>query len=409
MRVGVFHPGTNHSWQTALAFQENQTLAWYATSVFYDPKRWPYRIESYLPARYRYQLHREFTRRYTPLLDPKLIRRIRSWEWLRVASSRLSAHKFNLWLYQVGNARFGAPVIQLIEREPVDVVWGYNTSALEVFRWAKKRGIKCVLDQMIGHPIAENSVMQREQAEHPEFFMTDYKPFSQEWIDRQNEEIALADCIVAGSPFCARTLIENGCPKDKIVIVPYGYDDSLMPETMPERSDHRSHPLKFLFVGAIHPRKGVQYLLPAFARLPRDAASLTLVGGLYIPEKTFKKFSDRVLHIPHVPRNEVARYYSESDCFIFPSLFEGSAMVLCEALGFGLGIVQSESSGMGVVGEKNGIILPSVSEDAVLQAMKLVINNPDRLVDWQQASWNMRGERTWSQYREKIRQLLTHH
>jgi glycosyltransferase involved in cell wall biosynthesis len=409
MRIGVFHPGTNHSWQTALAFQENQSLAWYATSVFYDPNRWPYRIESYVPTRYRSKLHREFTRRYTPLLDQKLVRRLSPWQWLQSASTRLQAYRFNLWLQEVGNARFGAPVIGLIEREPVDVVWGYNTTSLEVFRWAKRQGIRCILDQMIGHPVAQNSVMQNEQARHPEFFAADYKPFSQQWIDRQNEEIALADCIVVGSEFCARTLIENGCPEDKIVIVPYGYEDELMPDRMPTRADHRSHPPKFLFVGLIGPRKGIQYLLPAFARLPRDVASLTLVGGLHIPEKTFSQYSDRVQLIPHVPRTEVARYFLQSDCFIFPSLFEGSALVLCEALGFGLGIIQSDSSGTGVAGNRNGIILPSVSEDTVLQAMESVLDNPDQLVDWQQASWNMRGERTWGKYREKIRRLVMRH
>ena len=45
MRIGVFHPGTQHSWQTALAFQEAGMLGWYATSAFYDPARWPYRLE----------------------------------------------------------------------------------------------------------------------------------------------------------------------------------------------------------------------------------------------------------------------------------------------------------------------------------------------------------------------------
>jgi hypothetical protein len=38
--------------------------------------------------------------------------------------------------------------------------------------------------------------------------------------------------------------------------------------------------------------------------------------------------------------------------------------------------------------------------------MELVLDNPDKLVDWQQASWNMRGERTWGKYREKIRRLV---
>jgi len=58
----------------------------------------------------------------------------------------------------------------LIQREPVDVLWGYNTSSLEVFRWAKKQGIRCILDQTIGHCAAMNRVMLAEQTRNPEFF-----------------------------------------------------------------------------------------------------------------------------------------------------------------------------------------------------------------------------------------------
>jgi glycosyltransferase involved in cell wall biosynthesis len=409
MRIGVFHPGTQHSWQTALAFQEGGALSWYATSAYYDPNRWPYRIESFVPKRYRARLHREFTRRYTPLLNPYHVRQFGWWEWIETAATRLKVRHLASSLNEIGNRRFGTDVIRLIEREPVDVVWGYNSSALEVFRWAKRRDIRCILDQTIGHPFAQNAIMSSEQARHPEFFVNEYIPFSPNVINRQNEEIALADQVIVGSTFCARTLIDNGCSDGKIQVVPYGYDETLAPTDRPVRPDLPSRPLKFLFAGTIGPRKGVQYLLPAFARLPKNAASLSLLGSLEIPEQTLKRFLDRVTYVPQVPRTEVMQYFLECDCFIFPSLFEGGGIVLYEARGAGLGIIQSDACGDGVVENRNGVILPSISEDTVLSAMEFVLNHRDQMRNWQHASWELRRERTWSQYREKIRQLVTHH
>ena len=45
MKVAVFHPGTQHSWQTAFALQQLGRLQWYATSIFYKPDSLPYLLE----------------------------------------------------------------------------------------------------------------------------------------------------------------------------------------------------------------------------------------------------------------------------------------------------------------------------------------------------------------------------
>jgi hypothetical protein len=50
LKVGVFHPGTQHSWQTALAFQETEQLEWYLTSVFFNDKSKVGRFISALPS-----------------------------------------------------------------------------------------------------------------------------------------------------------------------------------------------------------------------------------------------------------------------------------------------------------------------------------------------------------------------
>jgi glycosyltransferase involved in cell wall biosynthesis len=405
-RIGVFHPGTQHSWQTALAFQENRQLAWYATSVFYDPKRWPYRLERIAPQALARRLHRDFSRRYLPALDREHVRQFGFWEWIETGARRVRRERLASWANRRGNASFGTMVTRLIEREPVDVLWGYNTSSVEVFRWAKPRGIRCILDQTIGHCASMNRVMLAEQARNPEFFLRSYAPFSAAAIEQQEEEIALADVVVVGSDYCARTLIENGCPSSKIRIIPYGFDETLFPREQPIRRLARDAPIEFLFVGLICPRKGVAALLQAFETIPRNEARLTLIGRLEIPEQTFRRFRDKVTHIDSVPRAEVVKHFLKADCFVFPSLFEGGGIVLYEAGGAGLGIIQSAYCGDGVRNDRNGEILTDVSPDRLRAAVASVIDNPQRLAAWQQASWDMRADRTWQHHREQVRALV---
>jgi len=405
MRVGVFHPGTQHSWQTALAFQEAGTIGWYATSAFYDPARWPYKLERYVPRQMSGRLNREFRRRYNPFLDPAKVRQFGLWEWSEVLFRRLGSQRFSGYCNELGNRAFGRQTIRLIEREPVDVVWGYNTSALEVFRWAKKRGIRCVLDQTVGHANSLNHYLLAEQEMHPEFFINSYRPFSQDTIDRQNEEIAEADLVAVGSAFCARTLVENGCPPEKIRVINYGFDESLFPSQRPQRAVNGNRALNCLFVGEVGPRKGLAYLLKAFMNIPPDKAHLTLVGSLTIPPVTFNKYADRVCHVPQVPRSEVARFFAEADCFVFPSLFEGSAIVLYEACGAGLGIIQTDRCGDGVRSGVNGLVLKEISVPALTEAVEMIINHPALLERWQTASWRSRGERTWANYRQNVVKL----
>jgi len=406
MKIGVFHPGTQHSWQTALAFQEVGQLSWLATSVFYDPARWPYRLESFLPRGTAERLRRQFRRRYTPALNPDKVRQFGLWEWFETGVRRVGLDDIADFVNRHGNRSFGQQVRRLIEREPVDIVWGYNSSAVEVFRWAKPRGIRCVLDQTIGHCAAENTIMAEEQSRNPEFFTQKCDGFSSAAIAQQDEELALADLVVVGSAFCAKTLIENGCPAEKIRVVPYGFDESLFPQTVPNRQRLHGRPINFLFVGGIRPRKGIAPLLQAFTQIPAEAATLTLVGGLEIPIETFERFAYRVRHVGSVSRQDVVQYFAQADCFIFPSLFEGGGIVLYEAAASALGIVQSPFCGDGVRDGRNGMTC-KVNSTSILNAVESICADPMRLSEWQAASWEMRTERTWGVYREHVRELVS--
>jgi hypothetical protein len=201
-----------------MAFQEAGQLGWYATSVFFDPSRWPYKLERYVPRGLSNRLNREFRRRYYAPLNPNAVRQFGWWEWSEVLLRRLGRNRLADRCNARGNRAFCKQVISLFEREPVDVLWGFNSSTLEVFQWARKRGICCILDQTIGHPAAQNQVMCQEQERHPQFFIDCYRPLDQAWIDRQNAEVAEADLVVVGSDFCARTMVETAVPVKKFAL-----------------------------------------------------------------------------------------------------------------------------------------------------------------------------------------------
>ena len=407
MRVGVFHPGSQNAWQRATAFQEAGRLAWFASSAYFHPDSPAVRLAGRLPG--GAGLQRQLLRRHFPLLDPARVRRRGQIELAEIALRRLPgaparrlAEGVNRW----GNRRFAGAVIALARREPVDVLWGYNSSSLEVFRWAKDRGLACVLDQSIGHPAAENAVLDAERARHPDYFPAGDRPHDSAWIARNDAEIALADRVVVGSAAAARTLSARGCDPAKIHVVPYGWDETLFPTDPPARPPPHGRPLRALFVGTLGPRKGAAYLLQALDRVPPAAVAATLVGRLDLPPRTFARHAARVRHVPQVPRAAVAAQMAAADVFVFPSLFEGGGIVLAEALGAGLPIVQGPDSGVGAEDGVSGRVLDSLSVESLADALAELAADPDRLTAWQNAAGHQGRTRRWADYRRQLRAVL---
>lgn len=399
------HPGTQHSWQTAIAFQEGNRLSWYATSIFYDPAKWPYRVERWLP-RQTQPIVERIRRRCDARIEPCHVRQLGPWGWIAAAAGALASDHAASWTIRRGNRDFVRRVVALMKREPVDLLWAYDTAALEAFRWAKPRGIYCVLDRTIGHSAEANRVLAEEYVRHPDFFSLPFAPKPQQQLDEEQEEMELADTIVVGSQACADTLTANGCPAAKIHVLGYGYDERLFSATPPSRTPPTEGPIDFLFVGNVAARKGVAYLLEAFEQISPDRARLTLVGRLSIPPATLARYQPRVRHIPAVSRAGVTEFLDAAHCFVFPSLFEGSALVLREIYGAGLGAMHTRAAGQGVVAGRNGVVWETASVEAILHSVEAVLDDPSCLARWQDESWAMRQDCSWSVYRRLARQFV---
>ena len=403
-QVGVFHPGVQHSWQTALALQQLGRLSFYATSIFYRPDRWPYRVERYLPAPLAARAHAEFARFDGPALDPARVHTVGTAEWVERIARRLGWHAVAARLDQLGNRRFGAAVAGLVTREQPAVLWGYNGSALELFADPAAAGRARVLDRTIGDWRAYRLAMAAVVDRWPAFVPPRRIAVPQAVIDRDDAEYAAADLILAGSPHAADTVRRHApAVADRVRVLPYCFDEALF-GTPPARVA-RDGPVRFLFLGQAGVRKGIHLVLEAIARLPRSAATLTIVGDIQVPPDTFGRYADRVEHRHTVARADVPAIMAAHDALLFPSYFEGSALSLLEALASGLALIQSREAGLGAT-PATGLILPELSVAAVIDAMTTLIDDRPRLAAMAAAAPAEAERYRFARYRDGVAGVL---
>lgn len=404
----LLHPGKQHSPQTALALQQLGRLKSYATSIFYDPNRFPYFLER-IPGTIGKRLHFEFSRFAHPQIDPALVRTWGAFEWLERLALRAGAVRLSYQLDNIGNKRFARGLTRDICSASPFAIWGYNGSALEAFRLAKRQGRYCILDRTIGDFRYFNEVMAEQQALYPQFFSAEERRMDARRIELDDEEYELADKVLVGSDFCRKTLV-NFSPvsglEAKTEVIPYCPNNHDFPVETASGPDTSPGPLRFLFAGRIVPRKGIHLLLEAMSRFSPNEATLTIVGKMLIPEAAYAPYADRVHHIPSVAPSEVSRVMRAHHVLVLPSFFEGSAITLLEALSSGMGIIQSYQAGNGA-SERTGIVLDDNATEQLFAAMQIAVQNRELVEYWRNNAVGDAVRFSADAYRDHIAEMLS--
>jgi glycosyltransferase involved in cell wall biosynthesis len=135
-----------------------------------------------------------------------------------------------------------------------------------------------------------------------------------------------------------------------------------------------------LFVGEVGVRKGVPWLLEAFARLPADW-TLHLVGPSASGTRQLlaRLPNARVVFRGVLSGDALAAAYREADIFCLPSIEEGFGMVILQAMASGLPVVATRATGgpdVGVHGRELLIVQPGDSS-ALAEALVRLAEDPD--------------------------------
>lgn len=129
----------------------------------------------------------------------------------------------------------------------------------------------------------------------------------------------------------------------KVSNLPYSIDS----RRYVERKALCCRPLKCLYVGQYIPRKGVPELLQAFAKIKPDQANLTLVGSGDLQDlvKKYVVQYENINDLGFVDPDQLPSVISKFDILVAPSLHDGWAVVVVEAMISGLPVISTRHTG----------------------------------------------------------------
>ena len=251
----------------------------------------------------------------------------------------------------------------------------YSGAGLCTIRACREKGILSVCQVHHAQVIEQEEILRREA----EACGLPYTPiYSPAQIRMQVQEYQETDLILCPSGAVRDSFVVRGILPQKLIVVPHGIT---LPDRFPERSPGRdTGPLRVLYVGQLHYRKGLRYLIEGLSLLGDPSLECRLVGpdfgisGIKPQDFSFD------LKKPG-PKKEVDLWqeYADGDIFVLPSLEEGFGLVLLEAMRAGLPVVVSSAVGARdfVRDGQDGFIVPPGDPAAIRDKIAWLRDHPN--------------------------------
>ncbi len=263
---------------------------------------------------------------------------------------------------------------------PCSVFHGWMGQSLASLAAAKRQGARTLLENAGRHP-GHFHKAPMEECERFKIKPSQYSPLlPTALIHRMQREYELCDRIVVPSNLAHDSFAEFGLA-DKATVVFTGVDQQFF-SPRPRQTEKQPRRLfRVCFAGRVELSKGAGYLLQAWKRLGLVNAELLLAGEVR-PEMTelLEAHADSsVRTLGFLTMQKLVELYRDSDLFVFPSVNEGLAQVLLEAMATGLPVVASELSGAcDCVSEgKEGFIVPARNADKTAEAIQWCYDHRD--------------------------------
>jgi glycosyltransferase involved in cell wall biosynthesis len=292
-----------------------------------------------------------------------------------------------------------------------DIFHGWTHESLRSLKAAKQQGALAIVDRGNPHPRYSMRVLDEEYAiygvprklEQAPRWLKPYDHWRRE-LDEAIEELDVADYVFVNSQFCYDTFVAEGYPREKLVMIPRGFEATQY-QPLPREDDK----FRVVFVGQLCVRKGLKYLLEAWDRLALPDAELVLVGHLHEElEPLMKPYAGRkdIVRFGFVP--DPVKLYNSGTVFVFPSVDEGSAKVTYEAMACGIPVIVTPNAGSLARDGKDGFIVPIREVEPLVEKILYFYNNSDAAEEMGREARRYIETFTWEHYERTLMDTYKH-
>lgn len=232
---------------------------------------------------------------------------------------------------------------------------------------ARRSGASILVD----HSIADSSVLTALYAQEAGTDKASRPLLTSRAFAAIDADLKDADVVLVNSEYVRDTLVAvRRASPDRIRVLRLGVDaETFYPESTPG-SDGT---FTILFAGSIDQRKGIHYLLEAFRQLNLLDAQLVIAGPQ--GNVSIDARDPRIKYAGALSRQELARLFRRANAFVFPTLAEGSARVVMEAMASGLAVITTAEAGSPVRDGREGIVVGKRDTRALTVAIRTLYEN----------------------------------
>jgi glycosyltransferase involved in cell wall biosynthesis len=226
-----------------------------------------------------------------------------------------------------------------------------------------------------------------------------------------------ADRVLVLASTIRAELVDIGVPVDRVSVTHTTFDGDLIRKAEGASGDDR---FTFLFMSRLIRQKGIAELIHAAAILRDKGFSFRLVlagSGPFATEAKEAVLSAGLTEFVELPGYlqgiEKGNALMRADAFVFPTYHgEGCPNCILEAMAAGLPIISTTVGGIPDVMQPpaGGVLLDSVSADAVADAMQRFLENPDECarlaLENERLAWSKFEANSVARYLESVYQSL---
>lgn len=295
----------------------------------------------------------------------------------------------------------------------IDAVYAYEDGAFETFTQAKKLGLTCIYDLPIAYWETGKYLMLEEAARLPSWAVTlggGIKD-SETKHQRKSDELELADIVVVPSKFVLDSL-PNWASHKRIIVSAFGSPISRikLENKLNAAKDH-SRPLRLLFVGSMSQRKGLGDLFAAMKLLKGTNIELVVMGSMLNSMSFYRNQYSDFTYEHGRPHHQVLELMQTCDVFCLPSIVEGRALVMQEAMSQGLPIIITPNTGGEdlVIEGKTGFLVPIRSPEKIAEKINWFLENRQMIAEMGKYAQQHAATYTWNEYGNRIIQGFKEH